>query len=462
MSPNSSSPAAQPQPAAQKLFAQATQASADPVLLAVPKAAADGAKKKAEYCDEADKKDKKAGEGDEACAVVSERGVGDWWPVLGLLPALALGGGGNDGPALTGPSNINLATNTSNGALLADYDVNRSGLTFKLDGIDKSKFSIDKNSGNLTALDTGLNCIGKTYQVTVQALDVSDKVVLSRAVEITVVPPTGGEEAVLNFAEGIYPEAGNYNLVDSGPSQFTGSTHYAVAGNAIDEDVVHITMDPMSPVAFFRVSEEYKNVLMVEGQGAEELIALTDFDYVHFENSAFGLYKLNDTHFSISDKLTESGSCNHLISSLGYPFGVDQVLTGGTGNDLIFGGLGEDTLTGGGGVDLLVGGGGYDTFVFDVDSLPADNTFVNYIVADNSGFNIQMNDGEATFNWSSLSDNGDIVGVLLTDNEVITKFSEANKTSWNDSYVAPETYSLTYNGELFAYVSLTSWAVFPA
>jgi hypothetical protein len=119
-------------------------------------------------------------------------------------------------------------------------------------------------------------------------------------------------------------------------------------------------------------------------------------------------------------------------------------------------------LIGGGGVDLLVGGGGYDTFVFDADSLPADNKHVNYIVASNDSFDIQIFDGEEMFNWSSTSDNGDIVGVLLTDDAVIAKFSEANKTSWDNSYVAPETYSLTYNGELFAYVSLTSWVVVPA
>jgi Ca2+-binding RTX toxin-like protein len=459
MSPNSSSPAAQPKPAAQKLFAQATQASADPVVLAVPKAPADGAKKKAEQCDEADKKNKKAEEGDEACAVVIHHGGGNWWPALALLPALGLGGGGSDGPALFGPSNLNLASNTNSGTVMADYDVNRSGLTFKLDGIDKSKFTIDKNTGELKALDTSLDCIGKTYQVTVQALDVSEKVVLSRAVEITVAPPTGGVEASLNFADGSYPEAGNYNLANSGPSQLTGSDYFSVASDAPDADVVNITMDPMNPVAFALVSSEHSNVLMVEGQGVDDLVALVDFDYVHFENSAFGLYKLNDTYFSISQNSEEPGSCNHLISAFAVTFGEeqsiiygeDQTLTGGSGNDLIFGGFGDDTLTGGGGVDLLVGGGGNDTFVFDANKLPVSENFVNYIIS-SGGFTVKV--GVDTFEWGDLFYEGDISSEQLTFDQLKDVYRDANKTDLDENSYSLNSYSLSYQDQLFAYVTI--------
>jgi hypothetical protein len=458
MSPNSSSPAAQLKPAAQKLFAQATQASADPVLLAVPKAPADGAKKKAEHCDEADKKNKKAEEGDEACAVVSDRGGANWWPALGLLPALALGGGGSDGPALFGPSNVNLASNNNSGTPFANYDVNRSGLTFKLDGKDKNNFSIDPKSGELTASNPDLNCIGKTYQVTVQAVDVSDKVVLSQVVNITVAPPTGGVEATLNFDPNINIDI-NINpnakrdiktLIEGLPS---GSDYSFVANkNAADADVASITMDPMNPVAFARLSAGHPNILLVEGQGVNDLVALVDFDYVHFENSAFGLYKLNDTYFSISQESIASGECNHLISSLSYPTKVGQTLTGGLGNDLIFGGEGADTLTGGGGVDLLVGGGGVDKFVFDANSLPVDENFINYIIATSSS-EVKVGIHSLMLNNLFKEDDFFTVGRLGLE-ELKNVYYEANNTELVGDSFSSNNYSIEYKGKLFAYLTL--------
>ncbi|MFC0409466.1 Hint domain-containing protein [Roseomonas elaeocarpi] len=60
------------------------------------------------------------------------------------------------------------------------------------------------------------------------------------------------------------------------------------------------------------------------------------------------------------ENLTFTGTGNFI----GNGNALDNVITGGSGNDTINGGLGNDTISGGGGSDSLIGGGGTDTVQF--------------------------------------------------------------------------------------------------
>ena len=476
-----------------------TNKAANDVVVPAPAAGAKVSKKTVQECEQLEAIANAKAEAlvvDEACLPEAAEPV----PSFALLAPLALLGGGGGGgggslaaPALSGPSPLNLPSNSTAGKFLADYDVNRSGWTFTLGGKDKDHFKIDSQTGNLTASD--LNCIGETYTVIVQARDGNGQIALTKEVLITVTPPQGGAEAPhLHFAadDGLVAAgqliAGNYDLYQNEQQNLVGSSHYAVGSSAPDTDVVNVTFDAYNPsLAFYRVGAGYDNVLMAGGvNGAEggRLAALVDFDYAHFDNAAFGLYKLNDTYFTISQGADESGDdCSHLIAGrkdFEYEVKVPnqltqyniQTLTGGTGNDLIFGGLGEDTLIGGGGVDLLVGGGGKDTFVFDVGTLDVvdEQAFrLNYVVGSKTaGFTVSMDDGIST--TSMLFGRGEARGYVssndgagagleakkLTDTaEIKQLFSNANGVSFDNQDVsAYEVYSLYYDDHLFGYASL--------
>ena len=127
--------------------------------------------------------------------------------------------------------------------------------------------------------------------------------------------------------------------------------------------------------------------------------AQTGVERINFNGASIHGYQLGAEDYLISrldpaQRTSEANGVN-LATSTANNFivgenGVDDFITGGLGNDLIFGGTGTNTLLGGLGVDLLVGGTGSDTLNGgdDIDSLVGgagndvyvDDTFEDLIV----------------------------------------------------------------------------------
>ncbi|MBT1515796.1 hypothetical protein KIP88_35580 [Bradyrhizobium sp. SRL28] len=93
--------------------------------------------------------------------------------------------------------------------------------------------------------------------------------------------------------------------------------------------------------------------------------AQTGVERINFDNGTFGGYALGVDDYLVSrldPNNRDSGGVN-LSASTANNFivgeaGVNDEITGGSGNDLIFGGTGDNELSGGAGDDLLVGGSG--------------------------------------------------------------------------------------------------------
>lgn len=80
--------------------------------------------------------------------------------------------------------------------------------------------------------------------------------------------------------------------------------------------------------------------------------------------------KTSLTTYSLSaisnvENLTFIGNGTGVVSFSGTGNSLDNVITGGTGNDTLSGGAGNDTLIGGTGNDILIGGTGNDTYIVD-------------------------------------------------------------------------------------------------
>jgi Ca2+-binding RTX toxin-like protein len=88
--------------------------------------------------------------------------------------------------------------------------------------------------------------------------------------------------------------------------------------------------------------------------------AQTGVELVNFSGRAFEGYALGSGNYAISKGALDlsASTTDNLIAGHN---GVADVITGGSGKDLLFGGTGDDVLNGGGGHDLLVGGAGLDS-----------------------------------------------------------------------------------------------------
>lgn len=89
--------------------------------------------------------------------------------------------------------------------------------------------------------------------------------------------------------------------------------------------------------------------------------AQTGVERINFNDGSFAGYLLGVDDYLVSR--VDAAAGRNLAASTVNNFiageqGVDDTITGGSGNDLIFGGTGDNTLNGGAGDDLLVGGSG--------------------------------------------------------------------------------------------------------
>jgi Ca2+-binding RTX toxin-like protein len=96
--------------------------------------------------------------------------------------------------------------------------------------------------------------------------------------------------------------------------------------------------------------------------------AETGVELINFEGGSLLGYQFGTGDYLVNraDPANRNAGAVNLSGSSSNNFiagenGVSDIITGGSGNDLIFGGTGNDTINGGAGNDLLVGGDGNDT-----------------------------------------------------------------------------------------------------
>jgi len=335
-----------------------------------------------------------------------------------FLPLLALGGGGG------GSSEPAPTLNFTSGPELFDGDsskqVNVSKLKYELnfdtdkdltgkvryelisstDFQDKHGATIDPKTGVIKFSSFDKFCIGDELQFTIKAIyeDGAKKAASTYTFSIDVIGPESSINATASDA---------YVVHDA--SILTGTTDLdtlAFDFNALGlnpelstENIIYFGLDGTSILCIRfgdQASPQYvelntANVEYIYFGAAEDY---NQGDPTSYIGSIFGyelnaIYKLNQTANLMGSNLTADGSeidCDQLIYGAWDDFGGIQqtVLTGGTGNDIIFGSeigrntlmggegndflmaisMGGNRLEGGAGADVLVGSTGEDIFIY--------------------------------------------------------------------------------------------------
>jgi T1SS-143 domain-containing protein len=180
--------------------------------------------------------------------------------------------------------------------------------------------------------------------------------------------------------------SGNHLLVGgTGNDNLNGGTGNDVYGFDLNDGIDVITDGGGTDAIFVRTLGAALNALnaydnntgsgngdLVIEYNGQQVTVINHFDSdtsavesISFDGGSVYGYDLGTTSYTINND-DPSGSPRTVTVASGNNFiagenGAADLITGGTGKDLLFGGTQNDTLNGGAGNDLLVGGGGNDT-----------------------------------------------------------------------------------------------------
>ena len=198
-------------------------------------------------------------------------------------------------------------------------------------------------------------------------------------------------------------ESGSIDYTIGGTEAASGSIHFRITNT--------VSLPPSSAVEIVSAGVNF----VAPDTPSIDTSLLTGFEY---RNATFGIDNLDFS--SETDRqmiftydgndVVVGGSADDII----YGFDGDDTLNGGDGNDLIYGGSDDDTLTSGGGnTDVLNGGDGADHYIISSNT---DNTS---IIDDNTDTNTLR------FNGISLSD--EVETIRAADDLLLSFTDSSNK-----------------------------------
>lgn len=208
--------------------------------------------------------------------------------------------------------------------------------------------------------------------------------------------------------------------------------------------------------------------MLFGGEGQDLLMGDGSASHIHAIKDGLGFASdysptVSEFYAAMKDSLAEKGNLDTVVSlAESSDSDDDDILLGGSGDDLLFGMGGNDYLVGGEGADFLFGGAGNDLIVYDVNDLYiGGGSGMDFLLAENSELGLEdltnvhdvevLITGSDALSLTSMSQLAEDYGITVSEDGSTLQLS---KDSWDAR--GDGVYEYTGDAELILTTSLNS------